>query len=33
LNWLRVGLVVLFFIPAVWQVQSIKPTFFSFPMG
>jgi len=28
LNWDRVGLIVFFFIPAVWQVQMVKPTLF-----
>jgi hypothetical protein len=29
----RVGLVFLFFIPAVWQVQNVKPTLFSIFCG
>jgi len=34
LNRQRVGLIVfLFFIPAVWQVQNVKPTLFSFSVG
>src|SRR2546426_10939785 len=34
LNRQRVGLMVfLFFIPAVWQVQNVKPTLFSFSVG
>src|SRR5437867_626738 len=34
LNRQRVGLIVfLFFMPAVWQVQNVKPTLFSFSVG
>src|SRR5437867_8705626 len=34
LNRQRVGLMLfLFFIPAVWQVQIVKPTLFSFSVG
>src|SRR5438093_13783988 len=34
LNRQRVGLMLfLFFIPAVWQVQNVKPTLFSFSVG
>jgi len=29
LNRDRVGLIFLFFMPAVWQVQMVKPTLFS----
>src|SRR5207249_9062222 len=34
LNRQRVGLMLfLFFIPAVWQVQNVKPTLFAFSVG
>src|SRR6266568_331166 len=32
-NWDRVGLIVLFFIPALWQGQSANPTLFSQNLG
>ena len=33
LKWERVGLIFVFFIPALWQVQKLKPTLFHFSMG
>src|SRR6266446_850224 len=32
-NWDRVGLIVLFFIPALWQGQSANPTLFYQNLG
>ncbi|MGD0905257.1 MAG: hypothetical protein ABR924_20375, partial [Terracidiphilus sp.] len=33
LNRHRVGLIFLFFMPALWQVQRVKPTLFSISRG